>query len=173
MSRPQDLAEAVVLAELGHELLSLNVPTGHGDHLPGQGSGLLDQVGQLNLDFSLPDRDAERAEGGHDGGVGAVAAGDVVAGVPGPTDVSDFLFFSFFFFFYLPFHAILWQAGLQEIGGARAGHVEDCFFFSLSFFPLRKKRQGKLRLSFFLCSKKKKAGRGGRRRARRVLEFAA
>jgi hypothetical protein len=124
MSRRQDLAEAVVVAEFAHELRPLDIPTGGGDHLPGQGGGLLDQVGQLDLDFSLPDRDAERSEPGHHAGVDAVAAGDLVAVMPGPTDVSVFFFPSFFFLTYhfMPF------LGRQGLRTAAVG-ILTCFFF--------------------------------------------
>jgi hypothetical protein len=99
MSRPQNLAEAVVVAELGHELRPVDVPTWDGDHAPGEGGGLVHQVGELDLDVSLPDRDAERSESGHHTPVDPGAAGDV--GVTGPGQ-SKMSVGAFFFLFYHP-----------------------------------------------------------------------
>jgi hypothetical protein len=65
-----------VVLELAGELRPVDIPTQVARHLLGQSSGLVDEVGELDLDLPLTDRDACRPEGIHDSLVNARPAVD-------------------------------------------------------------------------------------------------
>lgn len=78
----QEAAEVVVVVELANELRPVDIPTQVARHLLGQSSGLVDELGELDLDFPLAHRDAGRSESVRGSLVGAGTAGDVGVRVP-------------------------------------------------------------------------------------------
>jgi hypothetical protein len=78
----QEAAEGVVVLELAGELRPVDIPTQVARHLLGQSSGLVDELGELDLDLPLAHRDAGRSESVRDSLVDAGAAGDVRVRVP-------------------------------------------------------------------------------------------